>query len=228
MKGTRFSPIVVAQALMRRRRRFSSAVGLLATATLVLFLAACAGPAQSTATSGTATAQGAVVPVTSVSEQDELAGQKSSGDSPNSYLIKVYFSKSDEPDVSAVFAVNRFSPTLAVATFAIQSLIAGPTLAESDAGYFTQLNSFFAGPSTCKGFRDFSLSLNKKGTTPEQGTVTVQFCRPTLSPGEGADGQILAEIRTTLKQFSNIKNVVVLLQNGHCFGDESGMDACLK
>lgn len=227
MKGTRFSPIVVAQMSLRRHRRFSSAVGLLATATLVLFLTACAGPTQSTAATGTTT-QGAIVPVTSVSEQDELAGQKSSANSPNSYLIKVYFSKSDEPDVGAVFAVNRFSPTLAVATFAIQSLIAGPTLAESDAGYFTELNSFFVGPSTCKGFRDFTLSLNKKGATPEQGTVTVQFCRPTLSPGEGADGQILAEMRATLKQFSNIKNVVVLLQNGHCFGDESGQDLCLK
>ena len=228
MKGTRFFPIIVAQRSLRRHRRFSSAVGLLATAALVLFLAACVGPAQSTATSGTAITQGAIVPVTSVSEQDELAGQKSSANSPNSYLIKVYFSKSDEPDVGAVFAVNRFSPTLAVATFAIQSLIAGPTLAESDAGYFTELNSFFAGPSTCKGFRDFSLSLNKRGATPEQGTVTVQFCRPTLSPGEDADGQILAEMRATLKQFSNIKNVVVLLQNGHCFGDESGQDLCLK
>ena len=227
MKGTCFSSIVVAQVSLRPHRRFSSAAGLLAAA-LVMFLAACAGPTQSTAAPGTAATQGAIVPVTSVSEQDELADQKSSGNSPNSYLIKVYFSKSNEPDVSAVFAVNRFSPTLAVATFAMQSLIAGPTLAESDAGYFTELNSFFAGPSTCKGFRDFSLSLNKKGAAPEQGTVTVQFCRPTLSPGEGADGQILAEIRATLKQFSNIKNVVVLLQNGHCFGDESGQDLCLK
>jgi hypothetical protein len=201
---------------------------LLAAATLVLFLAACPGPAQSIATTSAAATQGVILPVTSVSEQDELAGQHRSGEGLKSYLIKVYFSKFDSSEVSAVFAVNRFSPTLAVATFAVQSLIAGPTLAESDAGYFTELNSFFAGPSTCKGFRDFSLSLNKKGTTPEQRTVTVQFCRPLFSPGEGADGQGLAEIQATMKQFSNIKKVVVLLQNGHCFGDESGQDLCLK
>jgi hypothetical protein len=51
---------------------------------------------------------------------------------------------------------------------------------------------------------------------------------PVLSPGEGTDGSVLAEIQATLKQFSNIKKVVVLLQNGHCFGDESGQDVCLK
>ena len=36
-----------------------------------------------------------------------------------------------------------------------------------------------------------------------------------------------AEIDATLEQFSNIKNVVVLTQSGHCFGDESGLDRCL-
>ena len=48
------------------------------------------------------------------------------------------------------------------------------------------------------------------------------------SPAIGADARIQAEINATLKQFSNIKNVVILTQAGHCFGDEGGLDNCLK
>jgi len=61
-----------------------------------------------------------------------------------------------------------------------------------------------------------------KGSQPAKGMATLQFCRATNSPGVSADARILAEINTTLKQFSNIKNVVVLTQAGNCFGDESG------
>lgn len=222
----------LAVALAVLKRRCFNAAGLVAVATLVLLLAACADPGQTGAASNSSATRAAVVPVTSVTEQDELAGQASGANSATSYLIKVYFSKVGVSDVGAVFAVNRFSPTLAVATFAMQSLIAGPTLSESAAGYFTELNSLFSGPSTCGGahpnYRDFTLSLNKKGPVTGEGTATVQFCRSILSPGEGADGRVLAEIQATLKQFSNIKQVVVLLQNGHCFGDESGQDLCLK
>ncbi len=225
MQGLFVSTLAAAQA-SPRHRRLTGAAGAFVAAALALLLAACAGPAQSAA----APDQAAIVAVTTVTEQDELAPQTTSATSAASYRIKVYFSKSNVPpgDEFKVFPVYRFSPTLAVATFAIQSLIAGPTLSESDAGYFTELNSLFSGPSTCKGFRDFKLSLNKKGTITEQGTATAQFCRPILSPGEGADGQVLAQIKATLMQFSNIKNVVVLLHNGHCFGDESGKDLCLK
>ncbi len=226
MQGTFFSPIAaVAQASLRQRRHLSSAAGVFAVAMLALVLAACAGPAQAN-TSPTASNQASIMEVTTVSEQDELAPQTAGANSTTSYRIKVYFSKLG--DDFKVFPVYRFSPTLAVATFAIQSLIAGPTLSETDAGYYTELNSAFSGPSSCKGFRDFKLSLNKKGQQAEQGTATVQFCRPTLTAGVGVDGRILAQIQATLKQFSNIKKVVVLRQDGHCFGDESGMDICLK
>jgi hypothetical protein len=155
--------------------------------------------------------------------------------SPAGYPIQVYFSKFQDSlnNFNAVFPVNRVSPTTAVATFAIQLLIAGPTLSERNAGYFSEFNSILTGPSSCSapyptGGPDFTLTLNMKGSTPAPGTATLRLCRATSSPGIGADARILAEINATLKQFSNIKNVVVLTQAGHCFGDESGLDRCLK
>jgi spore germination protein GerM len=150
--------------------------------------------------------------------------------------ILVYFSRSPESlnDPTAVFSVQRTSPTAAVATYAVQLLIAGPTQEERGAGHFSELNSLFTGPSTCSngsnptGGPDFTLTLNKKGSTTDQGTATLQFCRQTSSPGIGADARVTAEITKTLTQFSTITKVVILLRNGHCFGDESGLDRCLK
>jgi hypothetical protein len=155
---------------------------------------------------------------------------------PTPSPVLVYFSKNPESlnDPTAVFPLQRVAPNSAVATYAIQQLIAGPTLEERGAGYFSELNSLFTGPSTCSngsnptGGPDFTLTLNKKGSTTEQGTATLQFCRPTSSPGVGADARVTAEITKALTQFSTITKVVILLRNGHCFGDESGLDRCLK
>lgn len=152
-----------------------------------------------------------------------------------SYPVKIFFSQSpaslDNP--SAVYPVGRTSPTIAVGTFAIQLLIAGPTLSEHGAGYFTELNTMLSGPSICSaplpvGGPDFVLTLNMKGPFPEQGTATVKFCRTLSSAGIGADARVTAEITTTLKQFSNINKVVILTKDGHCFGDGSGKDLCLR
>ncbi|MFL5629112.1 MAG: hypothetical protein ACJ788_26320 [Ktedonobacteraceae bacterium] len=152
-----------------------------------------------------------------------------------SYPVKVFFSKFPDSanNNSAVYAVNRVSPTIAVATFSIQLLIAGPTLSERQAGYFTELNTMLSGSSQCSaplpvGGPDFTLTLNKKGTVTEIGTATVKFCRSINSGGIGADARVTAEINATLKQFTNIKKVVILTQDGHCFGDGSGKDFCLK
>ncbi len=198
------------------RLRFTS---LLVAGTLMLFsfvLGACSGNALSTSSS---------VPVAHASST-----------SPTGYPIKVFFSKSPESlntNPSAVFAVNRVSPTIAVATYSIQLLIAGPTLSERQAGFFTELNTLLSGPSNCSaplpvGGPDFKLTLNMKGKVPEQGTATLQFCRSTNSPGIGADARVQAEINATLKQFSNIKNVVILTKDGHCFADAIGNDRCLR
>ncbi len=147
------------------------------------------------------------------------------------YPVLVYFSKAPDSynDPTLVFPVHRTSPTLGVATYAIQQLIAGPTSSEAVDGYFTELSTVLqrGGASSCGG-PDFQVTLNMRGATPETGTATLQFCRQTASPGIGADARTKAEIEKTLTQFSNITRVVILLQNGHCFGDESGADLCLQ
>jgi hypothetical protein len=147
--------------------------------------------------------------------------------------IKVYFSKFSDDNPSHVYAVDRSSPTSAVATFSLQLLIAGPTLSERDQGYYSELNSIFSAPSVCNGSHptggpDFTLTLDHRGPKPEPGTATMKFCRTATSNGVLEDARILASINATLKQFSTIKNVVVLTKDGHCFGDLSGMDTCLK
>jgi hypothetical protein len=149
--------------------------------------------------------------------------------------IKVYFSK--DPDslntIGVTFPVNRVSPSADLKTFALQLLIAGPTTEERSQGYFSELNSILTGSSACSaphptGGPDFTVTANMKGATPEQGTVTVKFCRQTQSPGIGADARIGAEVNATLKQFSDVKKVVILTLDGSCFGDESGQNLCLK
>jgi hypothetical protein len=150
------------------------------------------------------------------------------------YPIKVFFSQSPGSfnNFSAVYPVDRMSPSLAVGTFSIQLLIAGPTLTEQQAGYFSELNTMFSGPSNCAalpvGGPDFTLTLDMRGPKPEVGTATVKFCRLTSSGGIGTDARVTAEIDATLEQFPRIHNVVILTYDGHCFGDLSGKDLCLK
>ncbi len=145
--------------------------------------------------------------------------------------IKVYFS--NNPGTMTVTAVNRVSPTAHVEEFSIQMLIAGPTVEERASGLFSELNDAFSGGSNCAGSLpvdgpDFILTLNMKGTTPSPGTATLKFCRPTTLPGEGTGARIKAEINATLLQFSSIKQVVILGQDGNCWDDLSGQNLCLK
>jgi hypothetical protein len=149
--------------------------------------------------------------------------------------VKIYFSRFPQSlnNFSAVFPVARTAPTPDVATFAIQLLIAGPTVIERHAGYFSEINSLLSGPSACSapyptGGPDFTLDLNRQGSTVAVGTATLKFCRTATSPGIGADARVRVEITATLRQFTSIKNVVVLTKSGHCFGDESGLDRCLR
>ena len=143
--------------------------------------------------------------------------------------VLVYFSKHPESEnnFSAVFSVQRTSPDQGVATFAIKQLILGPSPAEQATGLYTELTAALSGASTCSG-ADFTITLDKKGGTAEPGTATLKFCRPTPTAGIGADARIKAEIDKTLRQFSTIHKTVILTSTGHCFGDESGMDICLK
>lgn len=143
-----------------------------------------------------------------------------------SYTVNVFYSKAPTSlnDSTAVFAVSRQAPDLGVASYAIGELIAGPTPAEQQAGYFSELNEMFSGPSNCMaqvvGGPDFKLAV-------VSGKATLQFCRMTSSGGIGADARVKAEIDATLLQFPTIKQVVILTSSGHCFGDLSGLDRCL-
>ncbi len=148
--------------------------------------------------------------------------------------IKVYFSK--DPDslnnFPTVFPVERMSPSKDLKTFALQLLIAGPTPEERSQGYFSELNSIMSGASTCASQYhtgpDLVVTANMKGSTTEQGTYTVKLCRETASPGIGADARITADINATLKQFPEVKKVVILTQSGDCFGDLSTQNRCLQ
>lgn len=202
---------------------------LLALVVIIFAFSACG-----TATGGTGSSPSTVPPTT----QPTARATPQATTTPTTitgYQIKVYFSKFPDSlsNYVVVFPVNRVSPTIAVATFAIQLLIAGPTLDERSAGYFSELSSILTGSSICSapyptGGPDFTLTLNKKGSIAEKGTATLQFCRATQSPGVGTDARIIAEITATLTQFATIKRAVILASTGHCFGDERGTDACLK
>lgn len=151
------------------------------------------------------------------------------------FPLKVYFSRFpqslDRP--TAVFPLPRLSTTTATAAFALQLLIAGPTPPERQAGYFSELNSLLAGSSACSapyptGGPDFTLHLDRKGSAVAPGTATLRFCRAISSPGIGAEARVRAEITATLTHFARIKKVIILTKEGHCFGDASGADRCLR
>lgn len=149
--------------------------------------------------------------------------------------VSVYFSRATNGPLGATFPVKRAEQVLShvtslgvVASYAMQQLIAGPTLAELQAGYHSLTHQSLYGRSTCMGQQNFILSLDRKGVHPTLGTATVTLCRQIYSSGVGMDAGIRSEIGSTLKQFTAIKNVVILRSDGHCFGDESGADLCLR
>jgi hypothetical protein len=157
-------------------------------------------------------------------------GTQPSAEPPaRAYPVKVYFSKHPQSDqnATAVFAVRRRSPTLAVAAFAIGQLVIGPTRAETKAGYYSALAGLLHGPSDCGGAA-VRIMLNRRGTTVEPGTATVRFCRRSMSGGIFDDVRVRSEISRTLTQFPSIKRVVILNKFGQCFGDLSGRNTCLR
>jgi hypothetical protein len=145
------------------------------------------------------------------------------------YPVQIYFSRHPESDndPTLVFAVTRSSPTVAVATYALEQLIAGPTQVEQGQGYYTPLSASLQGASGCGG-ADFTITLDHRGSRSEVGTATVRFCRQTLLAGDMTGARITAEITSTLEQFSSIRQVVILNQSGYCFNDLSGQNLCLQ
>lgn len=142
--------------------------------------------------------------------------------------VKVFFPKTSDPTFDHVYSVTRYVVPPVTATEAEMLVIAGPTLREqSTYGVYSEVNEILTGPSSC-GHRDFTITLDHRGQRIQQGTATYQFCRATQSPGIGADARISSQISATLRQFIAVKTVVILTQSGHCFGDMSGLDLCLK
>lgn len=141
------------------------------------------------------------------------------------YPVVVYFSKQSDVGTapSKVYAVNRMSPDLNVATYAISQLIAGPTATEKAQGLSTPLEGALTGTSNCSG-ADFTIRLDWNRTKVETGTATLQFCRDFGPPGFGDTGAIIVrtEITKTLTQFSNIKKVQITTKSGACFDDLVG------
>src|SRR5437660_1670993 len=127
---------------------------------VMLVLAACGSSPTNTPTSTATSSAATSTSTTSAPQQTVTSGPGttttavspgSTATSPNGYPIKVYFSKFPDSlnNFSAVFPVDRTSPTSAVATFSIQLLIAGPSLNERSVGYFSEFNSILSGPSSC-------------------------------------------------------------------------------
>ena len=153
------------------------------------------------------------------------------------YALNVFFSKPNATNnvFGATFSVKRVAPLVghttslaSLASYAIQQLIVGPTSAERRAGFESILQQAIFGKSTCAGEQNFILTLDKKGTLTRPGVATIKFCRQIFSAGIGMDAGIRAEVESTLKQFPSIKRVVILSSEGHCFGDASGDDFCLR
>ena len=155
---------------------------------------------------------------------DDLQGQNAClKASTGGYSVLVYFSRHPDSDTapSKVFAIQRVSPTLQVATYAVGQLIAGPTSAEKAAGYYTPLAGSLSGPSTCNG-ADFTITLNWNRTRTEVGTATLQFCRAVPGFGDTGSAIVRNEITRTLTQFPSIQKVVIIYQDGSCFDDLTG------
>lgn len=118
------------------------------------------------------------------------------GSSGQTMKVKVFFgSKTADSTCDVVFPVERVVPkTTAVARAALEELLKGPTQEEKDKGYFSGIN---AGVKINRlvildgtGIVDFSEEMNGGGGS----------CRVT---------EIRAEINSTLKQFSTIKEVII-------------------
>lgn len=203
-----FNPI-----LHRRGRALADWLGRgMAVSLLALLLAGCTATGVITTPTNTASPSASATATTAATATV-----------PTNIPVKVYFSKHPETDsnITAVFPVNRTSPTIGVATYAMQQLIQGPTASEAASGYFTELTASLTGASNCGG-PDFTYTINNATHTG-----TLQFCKQTQLAGDMVGPRIKAEINATLTQFPNVTKVIILNSSGHCFDDLQGADSCL-
>lgn len=135
--------------------------------------------------------------------------------------VMIYFSKHPESDddPGQTFPVSRTAPDLSVATFAVSELLKGPTMSETDRGYFSNVE-LRAGNSSCGG-KDFQISFQDK-------VAKLQFCKPFDHIGSVSDGQAESSIKATLLQFDTVDRVIILNQAGDCEFDMAGDNRCLE
>lgn len=133
--------------------------------------------------------------------------------------VKVFLPRNPKSNnnLNYVEPVIRTTRNTNVARFAVEQLIAGPTRAERQKGWVPAIQ--LKGSSNCGS--DFKLSMSK-------GVAKLQFCRIMPSAGIGDDARATSSLTATLKQFTNVKSVIILDKDGNCFGDMSGDNRCLS
>lgn len=133
--------------------------------------------------------------------------------------VKVFLPRNPQSNnnVSYVEPVVRTTRSQNLPRFAVEQIIAGPTRAERQKGWVPAIQ--LKGSSNCGS--DFKLSMSK-------GVAKLQFCRIMPSAGIGDDARATSSLTATLKQFTNVKSVIILDKDGNCFGDMSGDNRCLS
>ena len=133
--------------------------------------------------------------------------------------VKVFFPRNPQSNnnLSYVEPVIRTTRSQNLPRFAVEQLIAGPTRAERQKGWVPAIQ--LKGSSNCGS--DFKLSMSK-------GVARLQFCRIMPSGGIGDDARATSSLTATIKQFTNVKSVIILDKDGNCFGDMSGDNRCLS
>ena len=151
--------------------------------------------------------------------QSQIGQLSSQANTATLNKVKVFFPKNPQSNnnLSYVEPVVRTTRTQNLPRFAVEQLIAGPTRAERQKGWVPAIQ--LKGSSNCGS--DFKLSMSK-------GVTRLQFCRIIPSGGIGYDARATSSLTATLKQFTNVKSVIILDKDGNCFGDMSGDNRCLN
>jgi hypothetical protein len=124
---------------------------------------------------------------------------------PATMTVKVYFHRGNGDDPTKVVAVRRSVPhSPKVATAALTQLLAGPTRAERDAGYWSVFSSATAG--MVRGVR----------VADSVGYADFRDLRPVIPSAGSSAGTaaFLAELDATFKQFGNVRRTLYSL-NGN-------------
>jgi hypothetical protein len=141
----------------------------------------------------------------------------------SSKLIKVFFPKNPESynDFSYSSPVYRCQPlSQNKYSYAMNQLTRGLRAGDISGGLFYAIKINMRATSLCPTNSNYRI-------TKFDSILLIRFCKPIISNGVGDDARIINTVNQTMKQFSEIKKVVLLDQNWHCVGDMSGLDKCL-